>query len=134
MSPPRSASRYGSLAYQLPTAAPGVVERLAEVDLDASLLDRPVRGLSGGQLRRLLLARALAAEPDVLVLDEALTGLDPSLVARLVDLLLTLRERRGLSYVLISHDPRLVDHLADRVVRLERGRVVEAASRDPIHG
>ncbi|MEM8929735.1 MAG: ATP-binding cassette domain-containing protein [Acidobacteriota bacterium] len=102
-----------------------ITQLLAEVDLDEGLANRPIGGLSGGQLRRAILARALATEPDVLVLDEALTGLDPSLVARLVDLLLDLRERRGLTYVLISHDHRLVDHLADRVVRLERGRVVD---------
>lgn len=95
---------------------------LASVELDVPLA-RPARDLSGGQLQRLVLARALACEPRLMVLDETLTGLDLSLQSKIADRLLALREERGLSLLLISHDVDLMRHLADRVWRLDCGRL-----------
>ncbi|RMH17837.1 MAG: ABC transporter ATP-binding protein [Acidobacteria bacterium] len=104
-------------------------ELLAEVALPAAVADRPALAASGGEKRRLVLARALACEPELLILDETFVGLDLSVQARLVNLLLELKERRRLTYLLISHDLSLVAHLADRVAVLAGGRLVEDRPR-----
>jgi ABC-type glutathione transport system ATPase component len=101
-------------------------DRLAErVGLDRGALERRVLELSGGQLKRLNLARALAAEPRVLLLDEPFSGLDVSLQAQIANLLLELQREADLAFLYISHDLSLVSRLADEVMVLERGRVVE---------
>jgi len=110
------------------------LELMDEVGLEASLAERGPLALSGGQKQRLVLARALAAEPRALLLDEALTGLDLSLQAQVVNLLLRLRERHGLTYVLVTHDLRLAAHLADRVAVLDRGRLTECGLPGEILG
>jgi len=104
------------------------LEFLAEVAFPLDLAERRPLELSGGQRQRLVIARALAAEPRLLILDEGLAALDLRLQARLVELLLELRERRGLAYLLISHDLRRAAHLAERVAVLDRGRIVEEAA------
>ena len=81
--------------------------------------------LSGGQRQRLVLARALAVEPRLLVLDESFAGQDLSIQARIANLLLDLRSATGLTQVVVSHDMSLVRRLADRVAVLEKGRLVE---------
>lgn len=123
------------LAQSPTTSAPPRAERrrralelIAEVGLDPALADRRARSLSGGQRRRLTLARALAAEPRLLILDEGLAGLDLSLRAQIIHLLRELQARRGLSYLVITHDLRLAVHLGRRVLVLERGRIVDDAA------
>ncbi|MFD9125159.1 ABC transporter ATP-binding protein [Kitasatospora sp. NPDC059571] len=96
-----------------------------QVGLDPALARRHPRELSGGQLQRVAVARALATRPDLLVCDEPTSALDRSAQARLLDLLTGLRERTGLGLLFISHDLAVVRHLADRVLVLRHGRVLE---------
>ena len=99
-----------------------VVELLDDVELAGELMGRRPFELSGGQRQRVAIARALALEPDVLVLDEPFHALDSIAQARLLDLLSALRADRGLASVLISHDRRVVDAIADTVVVLSSAR------------
>lgn len=82
---------------------------------------------SGGQIQRVALARALILNPKLLVLDEALTALDPSLRAQIVNLLLELQQTTGLAYLLITNHLRLIKHIADDLLVLEQGKVVDYA-------
>lgn len=98
---------------------------LAAVGLDpAEIAERRVDELSGGQMRRVALAGILARRPSVLVLDEPLAGLDEPARQALLDVLIGLRRDHGLSVVVISHDLHGMEQLCDRVVRLDRGRIV----------
>ncbi len=118
-------------------------ERVAElfglVGLDPSQLDRRPDAFSGGQRQRIGLARALALAPSFLVLDEPVSALDMSVQAQVVALLRDLQSRLALTYLFITHDLRLVDHLCTRVAVMYRGKIVEmgptasifAAARHP---
>jgi ABC-type glutathione transport system ATPase component len=99
-----------------------------EVGLPAEWLDRSVMEFSGGQRQRLAIARALVVRPKLLVLDEALTGLDLSTQAQISNLLLDLQAAHSLTYLLISHDLALVAHMADTIAVMARGRIVETGS------
>ncbi len=101
------------------------LEAMEQVGLLARWADRRPGQLSGGQRQRLAIARAMISGPRLLILDEATSALDLSVQARIVNLLLELQDARGLTYVLISHDLRVVAHLADEVAVLSGGRIVD---------
>ncbi|MEE8525765.1 MAG: ABC transporter ATP-binding protein [Thermoanaerobaculia bacterium] len=107
---------------------------LAKVGLDTSLLDRYPHQLSGGQRQRLNIARALATEPDLLILDEPVSALDMSVRARLLLLLAELQRKLDLTLVLIAHDLAMTEQIADRVAVLYLGRLVELGSRAQVFG
>src|SRR2546425_7221412 len=110
---------------------------MEQVGLLSQWAERPAAEFSGGQRQRLAIARALALEPRLLILDEALSALDLSVQAQIVNLLLELQVSRGLTYLYITHDLSLVGHLADEiaVMRSEERRVgKECRSRwSPYH-
>jgi oligopeptide transport system ATP-binding protein len=106
---------------------------LADVGLGPAYLSRHPRELSGGQLQRLAIARALALAPALLVCDEALSSLDVSIRAQMVNLLLDLQEEHGYACLFISHDLSVVRHLSHRVAVMYLGRVCEVGDAAAIH-
>ena len=111
-----------------------VVELLDLVGMTRTFLDRYPHEMSGGQRQRIGVARALAVEPEVLVLDEPLSALDISVQAEVMNLLVRLRDALDLTYVFISHDLGMVRYLADEVAVMYLGRIVELAPADVLAG
>jgi len=110
------------------------LELLAQVGLPGVMAERFPSALSGGQRQRVGIARALAVDPELLVLDEPLSALDVSVQAQVINLLVDLREQRGLTYLLIAHDLRLVRYLANRVAVMYQGRIVETGPTEEVLG
>ena len=109
-----------------------VMKLMAEVGLDPDWASRLAGEFSGGQRQRLALARALAAEPKLLVMDEALSGLDMPLQALMVRLLMDLQMRHGLTYLYISHDLNFISLFAQEVVVMDAGRIVERTTPEKL--
>ena len=105
-----------------------VAHALADTGLDPSTMDRYPHEFSGGQRQRIAIARAMALDPKFVVLDEPTSALDMSVQAQIVDLLRDLQKKRGLAYLFISHDLKVVRALASEVVVMRRGKIVEAGS------
>lgn len=109
-----------------------VVALLEAVGLNESHLSARPLHLSGGQRQRVAIARALAVEPEILILDEAVSALDVSIQAQILDLLNDLKARYGLSIIFISHDLGVIHHIADRVLVMKDGAVVETGDADAV--
>ena len=111
----------------------GLAERLLEqVGLSARDAGKFPHEFSGGQRQRICIARALASEPDLIICDEPTSALDVSVQAQVLNLMSDLKEQFGLTYVLISHDLTVVQHMADRIGVLYLGRLVEEAAPDDL--
>lgn len=94
------------------------------VGLDPALADRYPHQLSGGQRQRVAIVRALLLEPKILLLDEPTSALDMSVQAEILNLLNDLKQNDGLTMVLVSHDPDVIDHMCDRAAHMAQGRIV----------
>ncbi|RWX74975.1 ABC transporter ATP-binding protein [Neorhizobium lilium] len=109
-----------------------VIAALAQVGLTPDMAGRYPHQLSGGQRQRVAIARALIPRPDLLLLDEPTSALDVSVQAGILNLLSDLKQQRGMTFVLVSHDPGVVGHMCDEAAVMAAGEVVARLDRDGI--
>ena len=107
-------------------------ELLQQVELPAEIADRYPNQVSGGQCQRSAIARALAVNPKILICDEATSALDVTVQKQILELLIELKQKENLSFILICHDLALVQAFCDRVIVLYRGKTVESGTPDEI--
>lgn len=109
-----------------------VAEIMRKIGLSPDLMDRYPHQFSGGQQQRLCIGRAIAMNPKLIVCDEAVSALDVSVQAQILNLLIELQETMGLSYLFISHDLAIIRHICDWVLVMYKGKVVEAAATEEL--
>ena len=110
------------------------VELLEAVGMPTDILDRYPHEFSGGQRQRLCIARAIALKPELLICDEAVSALDLTIRAQVLDLLGDLKRKLGLSMIFITHDIGVVQHVADRIIVMNKGRIVEEGTCEQVLG
>lgn len=115
-----------------PARVDAVVELLERVGIEPELRDRYPHQFSGGQRQRIAIARALAAEPDLLICDEAVSSLDVSIRAHVLNVLASERDRSGLAIIFIGHDLSVIRHIADAVVVMRNGELIEAGTTEDV--
>ena len=125
------------LLRQRPDLPTDLEERLVEVmtktGLDPAMADRYPHEFSGGQRQRIAIARALAPKPDILIADEAVSALDVSVRAQILNLLQDAVEDQGLTLLFVSHDLSVVQHMCDHVLVMKNGKIVESGATEQIY-
>lgn len=107
-------------------------ELLEAVGMPTDILERYPHEFSGGQRQRLCIARAIALKPELLICDEAVSALDLTIRAQVLDLLSELKRKLNLSMIFITHDIGVVQHVADRIIVMNKGRIVESGTCDEV--
>jgi len=105
---------------------------ILEVGLDVGFLGRYPHELSGGQCQRIAIARALMPKPQLLICDEAVSALDASIRAEIIDLLLNIKQKRKLTMIFIAHDLAVVKKICDRVIVMQKGKIVESGKTEDV--
>ena len=118
--------------HGLPGTDQRIMQALTDVGLPTSFRFRYPHQLSGGQRQRVAIARALMLQPEILLLDEPTSALDASVQAETLNLLSRLRAERGLTFLMVSHDLAVIDHMCDRILVMQNGRAVEELGRDAL--
>ena len=111
-----------------------IKEYLNKVGLDEDVLTETPSRLSGGQCQRIAIARALIVKPKVIICDEAVSALDVSVQSQILNLLKDMQDEFGISYIFISHDIGIVNYMADRIVVMYLGKIVETGSAEEVFG
>lgn len=123
---------YHGLVYTKSDQQERVADVLKQIGLSPDVMERYPHEFSGGQQQRICIGRAIALNPKLIICDEAVSALDVSVQAQILNLLLELKETLGLSYLFISHDLSIIRYIADQVVVLYLGKVMESASTEEL--